>query len=147
MYDISGNGLRIICRASRTFPGGIVLSAFADDADPLDFPAQEIAGTAMSLNGDLVTWSLLTPIAPVINVIPGSEDDVNLQILWEANRVGKGKLSARDVITWVVYYPDGRQVTLTQGKITNGSAGRGVASAGRIKSRAYNFAFENRVGV
>lgn len=147
MEDISGNGIRILCRASVTFPAGFPISQFADDADPLDFPDQAVQAGAMTLNGDLVTWSSANPIAPTINVIPGGPDDTNLQILWEANRVGRGKRSARDVITWVVYYPNGRVVTLTQGKITNGSAGIGVASAGRLKSRAYAFMFENRTGV
>jgi hypothetical protein len=82
----------------------------------------------------------------VLNVIPGSEDDRNLQILWDANKVARGRRSARDVITAVVYYPDGTRRTNVRGVITNGSAMPAVASAGRVQSRQYSFMFEDSVG-
>jgi hypothetical protein len=75
-------------------------------------------------------------------VIPNSEDDANLSELYNANRVGKGKSGARDVITMTVAYPDGRTYTLSGGIITDGIAGLPVASAGRMKSKNYGFTFE-----
>jgi hypothetical protein len=80
----------------------------------------------------------------VTSVIPGSEDDINLEILAEANRVGKDKKSAHDKITAVITYPDGSTKTLTNGVITNAPALDSVANAGRKKSKAYAFAFENK---
>lgn len=142
MQDVSGFGLRIRLTASVTFPAGITITQFADDADPFDIPSIQVADTAMGLNGDLVSWSTANPIVPTINVIPGTDDDRNLGILLEANRVGRGKNGSRDVITLTGIYPDGRTVTLSNGKITNGSPGNSVASAGRMKSKAYQFAFE-----
>jgi len=140
--DVSGFGLRLRITASRTFPAGFTVTQFADDADPFDLPSIQIADKAMGLNGDLVTWSKANPINTTVNVIPGSEDDRNLAVLLEANRVGRGKSGARDTITMTGTYPDGRSVTLSQGVITDGMPGNSVASAGRLKSKTYAFAFE-----
>lgn len=140
--DISGFGLQVQIRASVTFPSGVTITQFADDADPLDMQAIQIADKAMGLNGDLVTWSKATPLPMVLNVIPGGEDDRNLAVLFNANRVAKGKTPSRDVITATVIYPDGKQRTLNNGKITDGMAGNSVASSGRLKSKPYTFAFE-----
>ena len=142
--DISGKGLEINIVASRTFPAGFVVNQFADDADPLDSPDIEIAQVAMGLNGDLISWNTANPIPMVINVIPGSDDDINLGILAEANRTGRGKKSAKDKITAVIVYPDGVITNLLDGRITNAPATSSVASAGRKKSKTYTFAFENK---
>lgn len=144
MNDISGFGLSVRVLASNTFPAGFTVTEFADDADPLDIAAAAIADKAMGLNGHLITWSKATPIPAVINTIPGSDADTNLAILLEANRVGKGKRSAKDVITLVVSYPDGGVLSLLQGRLIEGMSGRSVASAGRQKTRPYTFSFENK---
>lgn len=142
MQNVSGYGSRIILRASSTFPQGITITQFADDADPFDLPEIQIADTAMGLNGDLVVWNSPTPITATLNVIPGSGDDDNLAALYEANRAARGKRPAQDVITLTQVLPNGRSVTLTQGVITNGRPGQSTASSGRLKSKAYAFAFE-----
>jgi hypothetical protein len=143
MQDISGFGARVQLVASNTFPAGVMLSQFADDVDPFDFPSMQIRDKGMGLNGDLIHWSKATPVPFAVAVVPGSEDDRNMQVLYDANRVGKGKQSAADRITITAIYPDGRTVTLSQGCITDGPAGLGVASAGRLKTATYQFAFEN----
>lgn len=142
-YDISATGLSMRCIASNTMPSGFTVTAFADDADPFDLPAMDIASAAMNVNGDLVTWSAPTPILITINVIAGSEDDNNLGVVFEANRAGKNKQAARDIITLVGVYPDGTSISLSDGKMTNGVPGKSPASGGRIKSKAYTFAFQN----
>lgn len=147
MADISGFGLVVNVKASASFPAGFQVSQFADDGDSLDIPSMQLADKAMGLNGDLVTWSKAAPLTLTMNIIPNSEDDKNLSVVAEANRVGKGKKSAQDVITITVAYPDGKNVTYTNGKMTDGMPGNGVASAGRYKSKAYAFAFENVTGL
>jgi hypothetical protein len=141
--DISVFGLRVSLTASETFPGGLDLSQWADDADPFDTPAQQVRDKAMGVNGDLITWSKANPIGLTLSVVPNSEDDVNLAVLLEANRVGKGKTGARDVLDISVVYPDGLTVNFTQGAITDGAVASGAASSGRLKSKTYTFAFEN----
>lgn len=147
MNDISGFGLRIQIRASVTFPAGINITQFADDADPFDSPSIQQTDKAMGLNGDLITWSKANPLLVTLNVVPGSDDDKNLAVLAEANRVGKGKNGARDIITMTAIYPDGTTVTYTQGALTDATPAKSVASAGRMKSRPYMFAFENKTEV
>jgi hypothetical protein len=142
--DISGFGLSVNIIADSTFPAGLLVTQFADDADPFDTPAIALADKAMGLNGDLVVWSKATPIEITVNVIPGSDDDQNLAILAEANRVGAGKVSAQDNITATAIYPDGSMLTLTNGRILMAPVGSSVASAGRLKTKAYQFTFENR---
>lgn len=144
MQDISGVGLRITIVASKTFPAGFTITQFADDADAFDVPSMQLADKGMGLNGDLITWSKASPLVPTINVIPGGDDDRNLQVLAEANRVAKGKRSVLDEITMTVIYPDDTGATYSPGKFTDYIPGKGVASSGRLKTSAYIFAFENR---
>jgi len=44
--DVSGFGLGVHLVASNTYPVGLPLSAFADDADPMDIPGIELAQVA-----------------------------------------------------------------------------------------------------
>ena len=142
MQNVSGFGSRIVLRASVTFPAGITITQFADDADPFDIPEVQIADTAMGLNGDMVVWTSPNPIATTLNIIPGTDDDRNLAALYEANRPARGKRPALDVITLTQVLPDNTSVTLAQGVITNGRPGQSAASSGRLKSKPYAFAFE-----
>lgn len=143
MQDISAFGLRVQLVASQTFPSGLSLTQFADDADPFDSPSIQIRDKAMGINGDLISWSKANAVPLTINVVPGGEDDRNLSVLFEANRTGKGKLGARDVIAITAVYPDGRTASFTQGVITDGQPANSAASSGRLKTKAYTFAFEN----
>ena len=143
MHDISAIGVSVRCIASLTFPVGFTITEFADDADPFDLPAIDIATPSMNVNGDLVVFSAATPILITLNVIPGSDADNNLSVVFEANRPGKNKRHAGDIITLVANYPDGSALMLSEGKMTNGVPGNSPASAGRIKSKAFSFAFQN----
>lgn len=143
MQDISAFRSRIQLIASNTFPVGINLTEFSDDVDAFDLASIQIGDKAMGINGDLVKWSKATPIPLVISVIPGSTDDYNLSYLFNANRVGKGKLGAADIITVTIYYPNLNIVTLNNGIITDGMPGMSAANTGRLKTKTYNFAFEN----
>lgn len=145
MENISGFGLIVNVIASNSFPVGLLLTEFADDADPFDLPSLQIADKSMGLNGDLIVWAKPNPINVTLNVIAGSFSDINLAVLLEANRVGKGKTGARDVIIMSAIYPSGNVLLLTNGAITDGIPASSVASAGRLKSKSYSFSFENKV--
>lgn len=145
MIDVSGTGLSITVIASKTYPSGILCTAFADDTDPMDFPELTIAEYGMGLNGDLITWASPQPLQFSISVVPGTPEDEALEFLFEANRVAKGKRAARDVITIIANYPNGTRKTLKPGKIISGLPGKGIASGGRIKTSTYGFVFENKV--
>lgn len=143
MYDVSATGLSLTIRASVTFPQGFTFTEFADDADGWDAPAIDIATVAMNLNGDMVVYSSPVPLVRTINAIPGSPGQRNLALIYEANRVARGKRPARDIITVIANYPDGSTETLSTGKMTNGMPGKSVASAGRVKTNAYSIAFQD----
>lgn len=143
MYDNSQTGLSLTLVASATFPNGFQVTAFSDDADPFDVPAVNIAEAAMNVNGDLVTWSSPQPIPMTINVIAGSEDDINLAILFNANRVASGKKTARDIISVTASYPDGSTTTLSEGKMLSGMPVKSSNNAGKGKSKTYTFTFQN----
>lgn len=146
MQNISGFGITISIIASHTFPVGLVINQFADDADPLDAPSIQIADKSMGINGDLIVWSKANPLNVTLDVIPGSFSDINLAILLEANRPGRGKIPALDLITMTVVYPAGNFVVLSNGAITDGMPFSSVSSAGRLKSKSYAFTFESRIG-
>ncbi|MDE9437366.1 hypothetical protein KKI95_15880 [Xenorhabdus bovienii] len=143
MNDVSATGLSLVIQATKTFPSGIQITQFADDADPLDLPAVDIAQTGMDINGNLTVWSTPTPQTVTINVLAGSEEDENLSILLEANTAKRGRRHAGDVITLVASYGDSSTTTARNGKITNGSRGNSAASAGRLKSKQYTFVFQD----
>lgn len=145
MENISGFGTQLNLIASVTYPVGVLLSQFADDADPFDLPSLQIADSAMGLNGDLITWSKANPIKITLSVVPDGLDDIALQILFQANRVSRGKIPARDLITLTGIYPTNSFITLTNGIITDGMPGQSIASAGRFKSKTYNFSFESYI--
>jgi hypothetical protein len=147
MTDIAGFGFQINLIASNTYPTGVILTQFADDADPFDLPSLQIADSAMGLNGDLLTWSKANPIKMTLSMVPAGLGDIALGILLEANRVGKGKFGARDIITLTGIYPSGATITLINGTITDGIPGQSISSAGRFKSKPYNFVFENKIGL
>lgn len=145
MQNISGFGLVVNITASTTFPNGLQITAFADDSDPMDFSEQTVTENAMGLNGHHIVWSRANPLEMVINVIPRTEDDTNLSILFEANRVGLGKRGARDVVTLTATYPDGSIVVCSGGIVKAGTPSVGVAASARMKTRPYRFSFENIV--
>lgn len=145
MQDISGQGLSLRITASNTFPSGFNVTQFADDADPFDMPTIQLGDDGMGLNGDMPFWSTANAIPVTINVIPGSEDDINLSVLAEANRVGRNKTGARDQVTLVASFADGKTLTFDPGYIREAMRGFSVASAGRKKSKSYVFRFENMI--
>lgn len=141
--NISGFGAVVSLVASNTYPAGIALSQFADDSDPIDQASIRIGDVASGLNGDLISWRKAVPIPISISLIPGSADDINMSILANANRVSQGKVSADDVITITIAYPDGRLITLSNGSITDASFANSIASSGRLKSMTYAMSFES----
>ncbi len=145
MKDVSGTGLSVLVRASKTYPQGILCTAFADDTDPMDIPEVTITESGMGLNGDLVTYSSPQPINYSLSLIPGTPEQLAMDFLLEANRVAKGKRSANDEITIVINYANETRVILSPGRITGGLPGLGVSSDGRTKTPTYNFVFENKV--
>src|SRR5690606_41248866 len=102
MENISGFGSRVRLRASVTFPLGLDITQFADDADGFDAPSMQISDKGMGLNGDLVVWNTANPIPLSLSLIPVSGDDRNMSILFESSRGGNGMTGSPDVITLTI---------------------------------------------
>lgn len=143
MQNISGFGLRINMISIPTFPVGVTLTQFSDDSDPLDIPAIQIADGAMGLNGDLQVWSTAAKVPLTLSVIPGGTDDDALSALLQANTPRRGSPGLLDVVTMTIMMPDGAFATATNGFLKSGMPSQSVASAGRKKSKPYNFEFES----
>lgn len=145
MIDVSGFGTEFNLKASNTFPSGFVITSWGDDADPIDSPEYAAADTAMGPNGQLIAWSRPGVIEVGMNIIPMSDDDLNLSTLLNANRSGYGLTRAKDVVSGVLSYPSGLIVTLSKGVIVSGNLIPSLASSGRIKTRRYVFRFQSAV--
>lgn len=143
MQNISGFGSGVTLLASMTFPLGFTITKGADDADFIDIPVLTIADAAKGINGELLTWSKANPIDLTLNVIPRSQDDINLGIILQANAPVLGKSLVQDILTLNVIYPDGSFVQLLNGVMISGMPGNSVASAGRLKTKPYAFKFES----
>ena len=143
MTDLSTTGMALRVVASKTFPVGFTVSAFSSDGDPWDAPSVDITTVEMDLNGNMNSFSTPVPLTRTIGLTPGTEEERNMRALYEANRVGKNKRSARDSITIVATWPDGSTEVLSNGKITSGPSGKSTTQAARMKSVTYGFAFES----
>ena len=128
-----------------TFPNGITLSSWPADTDPLDSPALQIAQWQMGPNGDMILYKNPAPIEISWNTVAGSEEDKALEILFDANRVAKNKISYNDVITLVIQYPDGKSIVLTNGFLVRGTPVIGITGDGKLKHRQWTCVFESKV--
>lgn len=142
MSDISGFGTVLNLVASVTYPQGITLTQASDDTDFLDSPSQQIGDAVLGTNGDMITWSKASITPTTVSFIPNSEDDLNMAVLLENNKVGQGKTSVNDIITVTAVLPDGSTATYINGKLTDGMTGNSIASTGRLKTKVYGFKFE-----
>jgi len=145
MFDLSNNGVSYRFISSIIFPAGFTITEWADDSDPFDLPELEIATPSMNLNGDLIVFSKPEPVLITLNVIPDSDADRNLAIVFEANKSGKGRRQAGDICTLIGVYPNGNTTRLSEGKMISGTPGLGVDSSGKGKTASYKFAFQNMI--
>jgi hypothetical protein len=143
---ISGFGTQITLVCSVSFPLGLNISEWADDADPIDSPSVQIGDAAMANDGVLLGWSKGVPIPLVLSVRPTGEDDKNLTILADNNRVAQGRKPVNDEIIATIVYPSGNTVTLIRGKILDAIMVDPFSSAGRIKTKTYGFKFQDVLG-
>ena len=89
MVDISMQGARLTIQNSLVGSGnGNIVLEFSDEGTPIDFPDLETVGYAMTMNGELVTWTKPAPVTFRVTVIPGSNSDAKLRRLLYAGHVG-----------------------------------------------------------
>lgn len=145
MQRISSTGLSILVQTPITFPVGFTVTQFADDGDSLSGEPLKIGESAMTPNGDKVSWATPTIITKTINIVANTPDDFNLALLFDSNRIGVNKIITGESITWVVTYPNGSRVTFTGGSPNSYDFGVDAQAGGRLKSKSYSVDFENAV--
>lgn len=145
MEEISVLGAKAWLTADKTFPAGFAITKFPADSDGIDITEIQMGNAEIGVNGDMITWR--TPVANTItiSVIPGSDEDKNLQILLDRNRVAKGRMYEQDNITLVVTLNNGTTHTFSNGIITTGELGYSLTSQGKIRTKRYGFMFEQFV--
>lgn len=140
---VGSTGLLIILTVPVLFPTGLELTEFANDADPLDFGEIQIGASAMNINGLKASWSTPAVVPMSISLTPGTEDDINMSLLFDTNRIGINKIITGADITAVVYYPDGISRRCTGGSVASYTPARSSTESGFFKSRTYSFEFES----
>lgn len=143
--DVSAMGLKVLIKATPSFPLGIEVTHFADDGESLAISDLTTMESGMGVNGDLVVWRVATPCEAEINVIPNTDECKDLETLFNLNMTQNNRVSSKDVITMVVTHPNGKQTVLTNGYIIGGKPVQDYSSTGRANSRTFRFVFENNV--
>jgi len=140
MYNVSAAGLSVRVTGFKVIPN-FNLTAFADDADPFSIDQVQIADHANNINGAMVVWSKQTNKIVNINLIPESEDDINMTTAAMANLTQGGNFKQLDQIQMIATYPDGARVIAKGGVIIAADLGKSTGQE-RKKSKQYTFAFE-----
>lgn len=163
MVDISMQGARLTIQNSLVGSGnGNIVLEFSDEGTPIDFPDLETVGYAMTMNGELVTWTKPAPVTFRVTVIPGSESDAKLRRLLYAGHIGGKRGNPIDqaevyissatleVPSISTSFGEGATVTaagrsrftFTNGRMSGGQPGIGSNAEGKMSARTYNFVFE-----
>ena len=146
MQDASSIGIACRLTASVTYPAGISFTAFPEDSDVGITGEIEVVGNASGVNGDLITWSTVNGIEVQVPLIPNTEEEALMDVLFQANRASKNRFPKKDVINLVVTNPvTGVAKTYINGRIKRGAVGYQYGGDGRIKTKNYGFIFEDAI--
>jgi hypothetical protein len=141
MENIGGFGTTVTILATKTFPVGFTLSKFSDDVAPIEFGESQVADHEFLVDGDIISFETATAVSVKVSVIPGTEDDENLNILLNSNksifRIG----GFPDLMVMTINYPNQAPLVLNKGYIRSGPAGTSISEAGRGKGKQYEFIF------
>ena len=144
IQDLSAIGTKFTIYCIPTFPQGITLTLLPGETDPLTSAEMQLATWKTGVNGDLILYRQASGFEITLGTIAGTEDDMAMEILFEANRIGKNKIAYHDTITLVAQYPDMTRV-LTNGAIVKGTPLINISADGQKKGRNWTFVFEGRV--
>ena len=158
MLDISMQGAKLTLKCEAISAGNIILE-FSDEGTPIEFPDIETCGYAMTMNGELVTWTKPTPITWSLTVVPGSQSDIALRNLLYAGHVGgrKGRaisqsyvhitsatLEVPGITSYGIVSANGNvNFTFEHGRLYGGPTAIGSNAEGKMSARTYKFVFES----
>ena len=164
MIDISFQGAKLTLEGPG-FPKTNLVFEFGDEGSPIDFPDLETVGTAGTMNGILVTWSMYQPVKFRLTLIPGCESDKVLRRILYLGHIGHnpGKATKVEEVTidrGVLTIPSitnidsrvtdasptvagAQEFTFLNGRLTGGQPAISANAQGKMSSRVYNFVFES----
>lgn len=123
--------------------GGVTVTDFMDDANPVEFQDVEVSSVGVNCNGSMVRHARPNVIMMSLTVIPGSPSDTGLYNLWKKYRVqGNWNSAWEDHLTASVSIGSGRgSKTYSDGTMVSGPGGPSSNGEGKMSGRTYTFAF------
>lgn len=128
---------------------------FSDEGSPVEVDDVEVTGEAVTLNGQAVYWRKPSLYHVTVTVIPGSQNDLDLQRMLHASKVQNGESVtpiSELTVTMTINAPKinesngsqqtGRKWTFKNGRFLRGKIGMQTDPEGKMSAMAYSFAFE-----
>ena len=149
--DISAVGASIVITPHSGTP--ITITEFSDEGTPFDAGDVDVSTNAKNLNGQMIS-SRTPAVYPVsVTVIPGSDNDFELQQLLQKSSIMPGGIAPVDniiidsiVLSVPAINQSGRGFTRkyewSAGRIKTGPTGPSTSSEGRQSARTYTFEME-----
>lgn len=154
-FDISATGAKVAIHFSDGTD--IEVTHFSDEGTPFESGDVEVSTNQKNLNGDMISSRTPSVYSVSLTVIPGSEEDLQLQKkLQEASLQPGGVKSVSEL--WVksmqIFIPkinssvgagvNGSHIvyTWTRGRFKTGPTGPSTSAEGRLSARTYGFEFE-----
>lgn len=143
MNQVGNHGIHATIMAFKTFPMGFTISKFSDDVAPIEFSPTQVADHEFLVDGSLFKFDTSAMVSVKISVIPGSEDDNNLNILLNSSRSLFKIGGFPELLGISIMYPNQSPIILSSGYMRTGMFGTTVMESGRSKGKTYEFVFEN----
>lgn len=154
-FDISATGAKVAIKFSDGTE--INVTHFSDEGTPFEAGDVDVSTNQKNLNGDMIS-SRTPSVYPVsLTVIPGSEEDLQLQQKLQEASLQPGGVNAVSKL-WVdclqIFIPtinssvgaglDGSHIVYTwmKGRFKNGPTGPSTSAEGRLSAKTYGFEFE-----
>jgi hypothetical protein len=141
--DVSALGFSILVTDDKIFPNGFQITRTADGADPLDLPDVTIGEATVDANGWIVYASTPQPLLFNMNLLPLSDEDENMSVLFNAHRPAAGRARTGGKMSVTVQYADGSSMSATDVKFIGGSIGKSIQQPSRYKNKQYMFAAQD----
>lgn len=143
--DVSAIGFKILVKDTKIFPNGFTINRTADGTDPFGFGTVTVGEATMDANGHLTYATSPNPTEFTLNLLPTSEEDINMSLLFEAHRPRLGVARTGGDISVTVMYADGTSVTAKNCKFLTGDPKRSIQAPSRYKNKVYTFACEDYI--
>lgn len=153
MIDISTVGAQVEIRPA----GGntITITRFSEEGTPFECPDVDLSDNRKNLNGEMISSRVPSVYTVSVTVIPGSEEDVELQRLAQKSSLMSGSVySIKEIIieSISVKVPEInlsddtgatlRAYTWTNGRMKSAPTGPSSSAEGRLAARTYTFEME-----